>query len=237
MPTFALVHGAYHGGWCWELVVPELQARGWATVAPDMPCDDADAGLGDYAQVVVDALEGHDDVVLVGHSLGSLVIPLVAARRPARRMIFLCSVPTGAEADVGKRLSGMVRPGFYAAKRFVDDAGRDMLSNQDSCALFFDDCPEDVALRAAARLRPQGPGPLSGSSPLTQWPDVPSSVVLTADDRVVDLAWAQGTAREFTGHEPALLRGSHSPFLSRPTELAEVLVAEADRRPGAPATA
>lgn len=229
MPTFALVHGAYHGGWCWEHVVPELEARGWATVAPDMPCDDAAAGLDDYAQTVVDALDGHDDVVLVGHSLGSLVIPLVAARRPARRMIFLCSVPTGAEADVGKRLSGMVRPGFYAAKRFVDDAGRDVLSNRDARALFFDDCPEDVALRAAARLRPQGNRPMSGKSPLTGWPDVPSSVVLTADDRVVDLTWARRTAREFTGEDPVLLAGSHSPFLSRPKELADVLVAEADR--------
>ena len=44
MTTFVLVHGGYHGGWCWELLIAELEARGHATIAPDLPCDDPDAG-------------------------------------------------------------------------------------------------------------------------------------------------------------------------------------------------
>jgi len=69
MTTFALIHGAYHGGWCWAAVGEELEARGHRFVAPDLPCDDPTAGVAEYARVVVDALEGVDDEVsVVGHS-------------------------------------------------------------------------------------------------------------------------------------------------------------------------
>src|ERR1035441_2478767 len=94
MTTIALVHGAYHGAWCWDRLVPELHARGFETVAPDLPCDEAAAGLEEYAAVIEDAIGDRQDVVVVGHSLGSLSIPLVASHRPVRRLVFLCSVPT-----------------------------------------------------------------------------------------------------------------------------------------------
>ena len=77
---FALVHGAWHGGWAWNEVVAELEARGHRAVAPDLPCEDVDAGAGDYAQVVVDALGGERNAIVVGHSLGGVTIPLVSAR-------------------------------------------------------------------------------------------------------------------------------------------------------------
>jgi pimeloyl-ACP methyl ester carboxylesterase len=93
--TVALVHGAYHGAWCWTHLMPELESRGLDVVAPDLPCDDPSAGLAEYASTVEAAIGDRDDVVLVGHSLGGMTIPLVAAHRPVRHMIFLCSVPTG----------------------------------------------------------------------------------------------------------------------------------------------
>ena len=92
MTTIALVHGAFHGAWCWDHLRPELEARGFAVVAPDLPCDDPSAGCVAYADVVVTALAHvNDEVILVGHSLGGLTIPLVAAARPVRRMVFLCA--------------------------------------------------------------------------------------------------------------------------------------------------
>ena len=63
MMTFGLVHGAWHGAWCWRDVIAELEQRGHDAVAPDLPIDDASAGLDDYAREVVRALSGHDDVV------------------------------------------------------------------------------------------------------------------------------------------------------------------------------
>jgi len=44
MATFGLVHGSWHGGWCWERLIPELEARGHRAVAVDLPAEDPAAG-------------------------------------------------------------------------------------------------------------------------------------------------------------------------------------------------
>ncbi|HVM66781.1 MAG TPA: alpha/beta fold hydrolase [Acidimicrobiales bacterium] len=226
MTTFALVHGAYHGGWCWERLVPELERRGFGAVAPDLPCDDAGAGIGDYAEVVRAAIAGAQDVVLVGHSLGSLTIPVVAARQPVQHMVFLCSVPTGPGPAIAEGLEGMVTPEFASAPRFHDANGTEMMANPAARQLFFHDCDEVDAWWAVGHLRPQASRPLTEPVPLPAWPDVPQSVVLAADDRVVRWAWAVPAARaRLCGADPHVLPGSHSPFLSRPAALADALAA------------
>ena len=88
---FVLVHGSYHGGWCWELLVPELERLGHRAIAVDLPISEPRAGGQDYADAVVDAAAGLAEPILVGHSMGGLVIPLVPAARPVRRLIFLAA--------------------------------------------------------------------------------------------------------------------------------------------------
>jgi len=225
-----LVHGAHHGGWCWARLTPELERRGLAATTPDLPCDDPRAGIAEYAAVVEAAWPDDDDVVLVGHSLGSLTIPVVASRRPVRRMIFLCSVPTGPGPAVADSLADMVTPEFVNAPRFHDADGTELMANESFRALFFHDCDDADAWWAVAHLRPQASRPLTEPSPLTAWPDVAQSVILAADDRAVRHAWALPAARaRLGGPEPILVPGSHSPFLSRPGLLADLLVTEATR--------
>src|SRR5262245_44813851 len=92
MTTFALVHGAHHGAWCWEKLIPDLEARGAAAVAVDLPCEDATAGAVRYAEIAAGALAGvQDDVVLVGHSLAGITIPLVAGTRPVAQLVYLAA--------------------------------------------------------------------------------------------------------------------------------------------------
>jgi pimeloyl-ACP methyl ester carboxylesterase len=226
VPTIALVHGAYHGAWCWDRLVPELAERGVPSVAPDLPCDDPRAGISEYADVVEEAIAGAGDVVLVGHSLGSLTIPVVATRVPVRRMVFLCSVPTGPGPAVAEGLDGMVTPEFAAAPRFHDADGTEMMANAAAQRLFFHDCTDADAWWAVAHLRPQASRPLTEPAPLPAWPDVPQSVVLATEDAVVRWEWALPAARaRLGGADPHLVPGGHSPFLSRPALLADVLVA------------
>jgi pimeloyl-ACP methyl ester carboxylesterase len=222
--TFALVHGSQHGGWCWERLAPELRARGHDVVAPDLPCDDPSAGIDTYARIVVDALSGHgDDVVLVGHSLGSLTIPVVARRRPVERLVFLCSVPTGPGPAIAATLDDMVTPEFRDARRTFDDDGRECLHPDDARAVWFHDCTDDDATWAVSQLRPQSRRPLTEASPLDRWPDVPSTAVLGRDDRCVNMTWAVAAATARLGEAPVLLDGGHSPFLARPAVLADTL--------------
>lgn len=76
MTMFVLVHGAWHGPWAWDRVVPLLHAAGARTLTPDLGTAD-DRGLHDDAATVVAALDRvpeDDELVLVGHSYAVLVV-------------------------------------------------------------------------------------------------------------------------------------------------------------------
>ncbi|HEY5887332.1 MAG TPA: alpha/beta fold hydrolase, partial [Acidimicrobiales bacterium] len=96
---FVLVHGAWHAGACWGPLVDELVGRGETAVAVDLPSEDPDATLDDYAQAVVDGAAGFDEpVIVVGHSLGGLTIPLIPSRRPVVGLVFVAAIlPTPGE--------------------------------------------------------------------------------------------------------------------------------------------
>ncbi len=101
MAIFGLVHGVCaRRFWCWELLTPHLKAAGHEVIAVDLPCEDREATFSDYAEVVHDTLGAtRDEVVLVGHSTGGLTIPLVAARRPVRELVFLATQRCSASFD------------------------------------------------------------------------------------------------------------------------------------------
>jgi pimeloyl-ACP methyl ester carboxylesterase len=89
--------------------------------------------------------------------------------------------------------------------------------------LFWHDAPPEVAAWAVARLRPQAYLVMNETSPLTAWPAVPGAYIACRDDRASNPEWGRRAARERLGVEAVELDGGHSPMLSRPAELAEVL--------------
>ena len=229
MTTFALVHGAWHGAWCWELLGPELERRGHVALAVDLPTEDATAGCPEYAAMILDLLPADaDDVVLVGHSLGGLTIPLVAAERPVRALVFVCAllpVPGLGLPDQLRDDPTIFVPGFGASMQ-RDDAGCSFWPDLEAArAAMYADCPRDLADAAVARLRHQSRRPSVDPCPLASWPDVASVSVLCRDDVVIAPEWSRRAARDRLGVEAVELDGGHSPFLSRPGELADVLVA------------
>jgi pimeloyl-ACP methyl ester carboxylesterase len=226
MGVIGLVHGAWGGAWYWELLRAELEARGHATVAVDLPCDDPAAGLSRYAEVVDEALCDAADVVLVGHSLGGLTIPLVAERRPVAGLVYLCALIPEPGRSLRDELSagGPFVPGF-AESTVRDELGRSSWPDREAATRdLFHDLPRTEAERWLSRLRPQAPAPIREACPLDRLPDVASTYVLCTEDRVVDPDWSRRTARERLGVRPLELAGGHSPMLSRPGALAELLL-------------
>lgn len=232
MTTFALVHGGMHGAWCWDLLAPELAAAGHEVVAPDLPCDQP-VGAAVYARVVLDALDaaGHGtdpDVVLVAHSLMGAVVPLVASARPLRRAVFLCAIVPDPGRALGEVAAEQVAdPGsrLDVALNAVDAEGRLVPTGFEAAvASLYADCPEAVARWAYERLRPQSMVPLEEVAEDLDWSGTPTDVVVCADDRMAPPGWLRRTARERLGVEPVELPGGHSPFLSRPAELARLLI-------------
>ncbi|MCU1590784.1 MAG: hypothetical protein JWP11_2040 [Frankiales bacterium] len=227
MGTFALVHGAWHDSSSWYLLAPELEARGHEVISMDLPCDDPTATFADYAEVVAKALEHHgDDLVLVGHSLAGHTIPLVASRRPVRALVYLCAlvaVPGRSFVDQLQDEPSMLIPG-YERGLVIDPEGRRVWAGRELARqTFYDDCSPEVANRALERLRPQSASPYVETCALAALPATPATYVVCAEDRLVDPEWSRRVARQHLRAEVAELTGGHSPFLSRPAELAEIL--------------
>ncbi len=216
MATFAFVHGAWHGGWAWDILRPELESHGHRVVAPDLPCEDVDAGVVEYAAVVRAALDGAEDAIVVGHSLGGLTIPLV----PARRLVFLCAyVPEPGRALL-ERDAAAWGPGF-AKSTIRDELGRSYWPDLAAAARDLQYPPEAAGL--AAKLRRQARKPVSDPSPLTALPDVERTFVVCSSDYAIPPDFQRRVAREELGVEPVELDTGHSPMLTLPRELADIL--------------
>ncbi len=227
MTIFGLVHGAWHGAWCWDLVVAELERRGHRGVAVDLPTGDPAAGGVAYADTVVAALDGYDDdIVLVGHSLGGLVVPLVARRRPVRRMVFVAALlPERGFSfdDQHAAESELLMPGLGTGQNAYPD-GSSEWQPQAAIATMYPDAPPELAEWAASRLRRQQWLITREKTPMDAWPDGPVRVIACAQDAVVNPDWVRRVARVRFGAEALVLPGDHSPFLARPVELVDLLV-------------
>jgi pimeloyl-ACP methyl ester carboxylesterase len=222
----ALVHGSYHGAWCWDFLTPELERLGHRVTTVDLPVSDPGIGADHYARVVERALEPDSEPVLVGHSMAGLVIPLVAARRPVRRLIFLAAmlpVPGASMNDqrASEPVDGRVAPRTSEWTDLGDDVW--MVGPNTATELFFHDAPAAVARWATARLRPQSYRVMNEITPLAAWPSVESSSIVCRDDRAINPDWVRATARDRLGTTALEIEGAHSPFLTRPADLARII--------------
>jgi pimeloyl-ACP methyl ester carboxylesterase len=208
MSTFALIHGAGDVGWYWHLVEDELRARGHDTVAPDLPCDDDSAGLGEYADTVVGAIGAGTNIVVVAQSLGGFTAPLVCERVPVELLVLVAPmIPAPREA-----------PADYWANTRYEDATRGR-QYDDVVELFYQDVPSELVVEALKRGRAQSEARLHEPSPLQAWPRVPTRVVLCRDDRLLPADYLRRVARDRLGITPDEIDGGHTPALSRPVEL------------------
>jgi hypothetical protein len=200
MATFSLVHGAWGGGWLWDPVRAELEARGHVVHAPDLPCEELAAGVEEYAAAVPPA------DVAVGYSLGGLTIPHVEAEMH----VFLTALVAGAVGE----WDDVFVPGFGDG-RLRDEVGRSYYADPAVAVRELQIPPEHAPL--AARLRRQAPY----DAPPKEV-DRPAYIVCTRD-AVIRPDWQRYAAHDVLGVEPIELDAGHSPMLECPQELAVVL--------------
>ena len=240
MARFVLIHGAWHGGWCWSAVANHLRDAGHDVVCPDLPCHGADtrpiwaATLKAYAETASRAasrLSG--PAILVGHSLGGLVITEAAARTPNlfAGLVYLCAfapVPgdrllTLAQADRAGGVPGAVRRGFLTTEFSADRAAE----------IFYHQCTRDAQDSASARLRPEPNWPSFQRVSAPQEALPPRFYIECTEDRAISLAH-QRWMRDRAGITQGLsIATDHSPFLSDPKALAAALLTTAEAFEGA----
>ena len=203
MARFILVHGAWHGAWCFSELVRELESRGHAAAAVDLPCDQNGLTQHDYARLI----GPQPDAIVVGHSLAGRTIPHVAARTRVYLAGLMPVTGAGDEAFV---------PTFGGTLR--DELDRSYWPDADSCAAFmYPDCTREQSDWAFPQLRPQVRIP-EEIAPFGEG-DV---VIATLRDATVRGEWQVATGHKY-GARVIELDSGHSPFLTQPDELADVL--------------
>ncbi|MEM9742511.1 MAG: alpha/beta fold hydrolase [Pseudomonadota bacterium] len=229
MSTFLLVHGAFHGAWCWHRLIPELEALGHQTRALDLPghgvdrTDPRTVQLADYTAALVaavDAIEG--PVCLVGHSLGGFAIACAAEQRPeaVERLVFLAAfIPeTGASPAA---MAQATEPTLFSQNLSF----RDGVMHIDPAVIetaFFADCDAAVVALARGCLVPQPAAVLRGEAVLSEahfGAVAKSAIVCTQDETIAIADQKQMSERAGIG-ECIVLDSSHSPFFSQPQALA-----------------
>jgi pimeloyl-ACP methyl ester carboxylesterase len=223
--VFVLIPGAGGNASYWQLLAPELRSRGHDVVAVDLPAADDRAGLREYAEAVVDAIGGRPGVRLVAQSLGGLTAPLVCGRVPVDEII-LVNAMIPAPGETGG--DWWANTGQGEAQRDLDRReGRDPDAAFDPLVCFFHDVPADVTEIAMAEPVPQSDTPFDEPWPLDGWPDVPTRVLSSADDRLFPYDFQVRVAQERLGITPERIPGGHLVALSRPKDLADAIDAQA----------
>ena len=227
MASFVLVPGAGGMAWYWHRVVPLLKSANQDAIAVDLPGEDERAGLDAYADAVVDAVGARADVVLVAQSLGGFTTPLVCARVPVRRLVFV---------------NGMIpRPGETAGDWWGNTGAiQARLEAADRCGYprefdvqtyFLHDVPDAVLRDGPERPREQAEHVFEERCDFEQWPAVPMHVVASEADRFFPLAFQRRIARDRLGKDVEVIAGGHLVALSNPIGLSDHLLKLAARDP------
>ena len=224
MSIFALVHGAWHGPWCWERLVRPLRDLGHEVVVPDLPGEDTGLGLEDYADAIERALGDAEDVILVPHSLGGLNGPVVARRRPLKALVYLCALVPEPGRSFSGQLGAETEPVLlFSGGRMVDDQGRSYWGDRDATIeLMYGDLQPDDANWAFGRLRTQAQKSQGETSPESP-PGLRVESIVGSQDRVVSPEWSRRVARDRLGVEPIEIPAGHFPMITHPELLADEL--------------
>lgn len=218
--TFVLIPGAGGAAWYWHRVIPLLREAGHEAIAVDLPGDDPQAGLPEYARLVSAAMDGRPDVVLVAQSLGGFTAPMAAATNPVSAIVFVnAMIPVPGETP-GAWWDMTGQPQARAAA-----AERDGYSTEfDQQTYFLHDVPVEVAAAGETHQRPEADAVFGSVCDFSAWPSIPLKVVAGADDRFFPAEFQRQVARDRLGVGTDVLAGGHLIALARPGSLARYLL-------------
>lgn len=233
MSTYLLIHGAWHGGWCWRKVVALLETKGHRALAPDMPGNGEDKTAPaavtpkSYADRICEiANKQKEPVIVAGHSMGGMAISQAGELCPKQiaALVYVCaflprngdSLTTWASQDPGS----MVNPTTIDPRADGTVAFR----LEHSREAFYGNCSAEDAAMARSLLCAQ-PGALFGTPVETtaeRWGRIPRYYIECALDRAISLKLQREMQKSSPCRQTFSINTDHSPFLSAPEQLAEI---------------
>lgn len=234
-PTICLVHGAWHGAWCWDLLRPELENLGHRTIAPNLPIDQT-ANFDEYAELVAAELakDTAEEVVLVGHSMAGNVITRVPGLLTSDLGKVAVTKNIYLAASIDERTIGWLPPKdledlpekntlMYKIGTEGLEGDNTKFNKEFAKDVFYMDCSEEDAEWAVSMLRRQLRS--TDQTVIQKQPDVPSAYIKTTRDLVFTRNW-QNLVAGWLGIPSAEVHdiySGHCPMLSRVEKLAPIL--------------
>ena len=234
-----LVHGAWLDASCWEQVVPALKAAGHEVIVVNLPGHGQDntaypaITMQSYVDAVKGAIGNRTDVVLVGHSMGGLVISQTAEQIPTQisKLVYLGAfLPRNGESLLG--LSGQPENaesllGVYF--RPDEKAGSGSIATEGLRETFAADAPEAVSAQLLAHHKADALAPFVTPVALTDanFGSIPKTYIYTTLDKAIAYPLQQRMVHDNkTVQKTYAVPSSHTPFYSMPEVIASMLLQE-----------
>jgi pimeloyl-ACP methyl ester carboxylesterase len=237
MSRVILVHGAFHNAACWDSVKSALESNGHSVTAIDLPSHGKDSTpteavtLSLYAEkVVAELAKSEEPAVLIGHSMGGMVITQAADTHIARggklkQLIYVAAfVPRDGQSLV--ELAGQPEGAGDMVQANVQVAGEPPVGTMPADKAgeaFYGDCSPEVAAAAITALGPQPILAFVMPVSITNDRDIKRCYVSTTKDRALPTPLQAKMAADNNITAVVEISSDHSPFLSHPKELVDIL--------------
>jgi len=249
MARFVLVHGAFGGAWSWEPIVGPLEAAGHTVETLDLPGGGEDrTPLEDVtleacaARVVEQLLRRPDPAVLVGYSMGGVVVTQAASNCPERvaSLIFMAAfMPANGQSLVDLTRLPEGQGDMIQANIVVEGDLVAMLPDEAAAKAIYNCCTPEQIQASVPRRRPQAVAPFTTPVNVddTVLASIPRSYVLTRRDNAIPPALQRRMIAEHPCRKAIELDTDHAPQLSATSELVAALIDLAADRPAEAALA
>jgi len=241
MARFVLVHGAFGGSWCWDPLLEPLTAAGHTVETLDLPGagDDEspveDVTLENCAARVCSVLAQRPErAVLVGHSMGGVVVTQAAANCPEHvaSLVYVCAfMPSNGQSLLDlTRLPEGKGDMIQANIEITGEPPVAHLSNEATAVAIYNRCTEDQTAWAVERRRPQPVAPFATPVEIDDGAlaSIPRSYVITTADQSIPPALQRRMVREHPCVSVVEVDADHAPYLSATDELVDALLQFAD---------